>query len=93
MNENVSAKTLGKTKCNRTLFVELSGRLTNNETLTLKYGGNVVNEYSNEQNGERFKARFRKEKYYQNVLNHKYQEENTISDKDKSIELTNLQTK
>ena len=77
---------------NRALFVELSGLLclTNNRTLTLKCGGRAVNERSNEQNDERFKAKFRKKKYCQYMLKAKYQTDNATSDKDKSIILTNL---
>ena len=72
--------------------MELSGPLclTNNRTLTLKYSGRAINEHSNEQNDERFKAKFRKKKYCQFMLNHKYQTENATSGKSKSIELTNL---
>ena len=64
--------------------------LTNNRTLTLKCGGRAVNEHSNEQNGQKFKAKFRKKKYCQCMLNRKYQTENATSDKDKSTKLTNL---
>ena len=64
--------------------------MTNNRSLTLKYGDRGVNEHSNEQNGERFKAKFRKKKYCQYLLNRKYQAENSMSDKVKSIILTNL---
>ena len=53
-------------------------------------GGRAVNESSNEQNDERFKAKFRKKKYCQYMLNRKYQTDNAMSDKDKSIILTNL---
>ena len=74
------------------MFVELFGilYLTNNGTLTLKCGGRVVNEHSKEQNDERFKAKFRKKKYCQYMLNRTYQTENATSDKDRSIILTNL---
>ena len=76
---------------NRALLVELSGLLclTNNRTLTVKSGCRAVNERSNKQNDERFEAKFRKKKYYQYMLNRKYQTDN-VSDKDKSIILTNL---
>ena len=59
-------------------------------TLTLKCGGRAVNERSNEEDDERFKAKFRKKKYHQYMLNRKYQTNNATSDKDKSIILTNL---
>ena len=57
----------------------------------MKYGGRAVNERSNEQNGGRFKAKFRQKKYCQCLLNRmKYQTENSTSDQDKRIKLTNL---
>ena len=59
-------------------------------TLTLKCGGRAVNERSNEEDDERFKAKFRKKKYRQYMLNRKYQTNNATSDKGKSIMLTNL---
>ena len=59
-------------------------------TLTLECDGRAVNEHSNEQNDERSKAKFRKKKYCQYMLNRKYQTENATSHKDRSIILTNL---
>ena len=46
--------------------------------------------FENVQNGERFKAKLRKKKYCQYMLNRKYERENATSDKEKSIILTNL---
>ena len=57
----------------------------------MKYGGRAVNERSNEQNGGRFKAKFRQKKYCQYMLNRmKYQTENPTSDQGKHIKLTSL---
>ena len=56
----------------------------------MKCGGRVVNEHSNEDNGERFKVKFRKKKYCQHVLNRQYQTENAMSDKDNPVKFTNL---
>ena len=77
---------------NRALFVELSGLLclTKNRTLTPKCEVKTVAEYSNEHNGERFKAKFRKKKYSQYMLlNRSYQTQNA-TEKDKPIKLTIL---
>ena len=74
------------------MFIELYGLLcmTNNRTLTQKCGGRAVKEHSNKQNGERFKAKFRKRRYCQSMLNCKYQTENAPSGKGESIKLTDL---
>ena len=53
----------------------------------MKCGNRAVNENSNEQNDEKFKAKFRKKKYSQYMLKCKYQAQNARSDKDKSITL------
>ena len=50
----------------------------------------MVNEHRDERKGERFKAKLRKKKNCQYMLNRKYQTENATSYKDKSITLTNL---
>ena len=47
--------------------------------LTLKCGGRAVNEQSNKQNFERFKAKLRGKKYCQNMLNREYERENATS--------------
>ena len=57
----------------------------------LKCGGKAVNEHSNQQNVEIFKAKFKKKKKYcQYILIRKCQTENATSDQDNSIILTNL---
>ena len=53
----------------------------------MKCGNRAVNENSNEQNDEKFQAKFRKKKYCQYMLKCKYQAQNARSDKDKSITL------
>ena len=72
------------------MLAELSGLLclTNNGTLTFICGGRAVNEHNNEQDDERLKAKFRKKKYCQYMLNRKYQTENATSDE--SITLMNV---
>ena len=72
-----------QTFLNRSLFIELSGLLCLTRNRTLKCDGSAVNEHRDEQNGERFKAKLRKKKYCQYMLNRKYQTETSSSDKKK----------
>lgn len=54
----------------------------------MKCGSSAVNKHSKEQNGKRFKAKFRTKKYCQYILHRECQTENATLDKDKSIILT-----